>query len=62
MQKNASSYEQKYSSAFFSSYCFFSGHKINYYAHRVASQFSYFSSFHNSALNINDQKEGKKVA
>lgn len=60
MQKSVSSYEQKYFSAFFSSYWFFSGHKINYYAHRVVSQFFYFSSFHNSVLNRNDQREGKR--
>lgn len=58
MQKPVSSYEQKYFSAFFSSYWPFSGHKLNYYDHQVASRFFYFSSFHNSVLN--DQKEGKK--
>lgn len=30
---------------------------LSYYAHLVVSQFFYFSSFHNSVLNVNDKEK-----
>lgn len=57
MQRSVSSYEQKHFSASFSSYWLFSGHMLSYCAHQAASQFFYFSSSHNSALNVNDKEK-----
>lgn len=54
---NVSSYEQKHFSASFSSYWLSSGHMLSYYAHQVASQFFYFSSSHNSVLNMYDKEK-----
>lgn len=57
MQRSVSSYGQRRFSASSSSYWLFSGHMLSCYAHQVASQFFYFSSFRNSGLNVKDTEK-----
>lgn len=57
MQRSVSSYGQRHFSASSSAYWLFSGHMLSCCAHQVASRFFYFSSFHNSVLNVKDREK-----